>query len=217
MRVTAGQPQPAAAAAARPEGEGRSRSPRASPPAPARPSGKLVLRAEAAVEHARQAPERSILLVRKETQPRRRRRHAPGRGHPHQHRRHDEPRGRRRPRLGQALRRRLRGGQDRREGRRRSQVGGKTVNARATFITIDGTTGEVMVGKVADASTPKLTGDFATRDELGRQVPHAEDPHQRRHAGRRQARPASSAPKASACAAPSTCSSTATASTPCGR
>ena len=57
-------------------------------------------------------------------------------------------------------------------------------------------------------SRPQLTGAFATDHELGRQVPHTQGPHQRRHPARRRRWPASSAPKASACAAPSTCSST---------
>ena len=50
-------------------------------------------------------------------QPRGRRRHAPGQGHPHGDRRQGQPRGGRRAGLGQALRRRLRRDPDRREGR----------------------------------------------------------------------------------------------------
>ena len=83
--------------------------------------GKVVLSAEAAVEHHDEAPRRSDPAGPQGDQPRGRRRHAPGQGHPHRHRRQGQPRGRRRPRLGQALRRRLRRDPDRREGRARSR------------------------------------------------------------------------------------------------
>ncbi len=53
--------------------------------------------------------------------------------------------------------------------------------------------------------------------EAGGQVPHAGRPHQRRHAARHRGGRQDSAPRASACTAPSTCSSRATASSPCGR
>ena len=131
------------------------------------------------------------------------------------HRRQGEPRGRRRPRLGQAVRRRLRGGQDRRGEAARSPSPAQTVKA-GDFITIDGTTGDVMIGKVPTVA-PTMTGDFATLMGWADKVAQAEDSHQRRHAGRRRQGAASSAPKASACAAPSTCSSATTASPPCAR
>ena len=94
-------------------------------------------------------------------------------------------------------------------------VRGTTVKA-GDFITLDGSTGEVMLGVVPTVQ-PELSGDFADADGLGRRVPHAERPHQRRHAARCAPRRASSAPKASASAAPSTCSSRATASSRCAR
>ena len=64
-----------------------------------------------------------------------------------------------------------------------------------------------MLGSGADGRADHARGDFDEADGLGGQVPHAEGPRQRRHAARRQASRASSAPRASACAAPSTCSS----------
>ena len=54
-------------------------------------------------------------------------------------------------------------------------------------------------------------------DGAGRQVQAARGAHQRRHARRGARWRATSAPPASACAAPSTCSSRASASTPCAR
>ena len=83
--------------------------------------GKVVLSAEAAIEHHAEHPDDPILLVRKETSPEDVAGHAPGQGDPDGHRRQGQPRGRRRPRLGQAVRRRLRRHPDRRDGRRRSR------------------------------------------------------------------------------------------------
>ena len=93
--------------------------------------------------------------------------------------------------------------------------------ARATVkegdvITIDGATGEVMLGKVPTVE-PELSGDFATLMDWADANPPAQGPHQRRDAARRPHGPSSSAPRASACAAPSTCSSSPTASSPCAR
>ena len=119
-RVNPGQPQPPAPAAARPEGEGQAGRPghRGQPRrrvGQGRPLGRGGRRAR------REAPERPDHARPQGDQPRGRRRHAPGQGHPHQHRRQGEPRGRRRPRLGQAVRRRLRGDQDRRDEADRSR------------------------------------------------------------------------------------------------
>ncbi len=75
---------------------------------PGAAAGKVVLSAEAAVEHAETHPKEPILLVRKETSPEDVAGMHLAQGHPHRHRRQGEPRRRRRPRLGQALRRRLR-------------------------------------------------------------------------------------------------------------
>ena len=84
------------------------------------------------------------------------------------------------------------------------------------FLTINGTTGDVMIGKVPTVA-PTMTGDFATlmswadKNRKLKIRTNADTP------GRRRRRPASSGPKASACAAPSTCSSAKTASPPCAR
>jgi pyruvate,orthophosphate dikinase len=76
-------------------------------------------------------------------EPRGRRGHALGGGHPHEHGRDDEPRGGRGPRVGQVLRRgrgrrRDRPGEGRVRGRRARRSGA------TTLISIDGSTGEVM-------------------------------------------------------------------------
>ena len=109
-----------------------------------------------------------------------------GRGHSHQHRRHDEPRGRRRPRLGRCCVAGA-GAIQIDEKARKITVGGKTFTHKDA-LSIDGSTGEVMVGDGGHAGAEALRR-FRDRHEVGRQVPHAEDPHQRRHAGRRPAGP----------------------------
>ena len=148
-------------------------------------------------------------------QPRRHPRHARRPRHPDRPRRHDQPRGGRRPRHGPALRlgrrrpaRRLRQASPHRGRPNRSRKG--------EIITIDGSTGQVMKGRVAMIQ-PELSGDFANTDDLGRRLPPHEGARQRRNPGRRQGTPANSAPKASASAAPSTCSSTPNASPPSAR
>ncbi len=73
------------------------------------------------------------------------------------------------------------------EKARKITVGGKTFTHN-DILSIDGSTGEVMVGEVA-TQEPKLSGDFAHGDEVGRQVSHAQDSHECRHAGRRPAGP----------------------------
>ena len=50
-------------------------------------------------------------------------------------------------------------------------VGGRTFGSK-DVISLDGTTGEVMAGEV-ETQEPKLTGDFAQADEMGRRIPHA--------------------------------------------
>ena len=73
------------------------------------------------------------------------------------------------------------------EKARKITVGGKTFTHN-DVLSIDGSTGEVMAGEVATMA-PETVGRFRQGDEVGRQVSHAEDPHQRRHARRRQAGP----------------------------
>ena len=94
-------------------------------------------------------------------------------------------------------------------------IGGQTVKA-GDFVTIDGTTGDVMIGKVPTVD-PHDLGRLRHVDGVGRQGPHAEDPHQRRHARGLGPGPRRSVPRGSACAAPSTCSSASSGSSPCGR
>ncbi len=93
-------------------------------------------------------------------EPRGHRGHALRRGHSHQHRRHDQPRGGRRARLGTLLRRRSRRDSYRRERQEDSLSKARRSPPRTRF-RIDGSTGEVMVGAVA-TQEPKLSGDFDT-------------------------------------------------------
>ena len=93
-------------------------------------------------------------------------------------------------------------------------IGGQTVKA-GDFLTIDGTTGDVMIGKVPTVA-PTISGDFATLMTWADKVrtlkirTNADTP-------RTPPRPARSAPRGSACAAPSTCSSATSGSSPCAR
>ena len=57
----------------------------------------------------------------------------------------------------------------------RSPSPGTTVKV-GDFVTINGTTGDVMIGKVPTIA-PSMTGDFATLMTMGRQGAEAEDPH----------------------------------------
>ena len=94
-------------------------------------------------------------------------------------------------------------------------VAGTTL-AKGDLITIDGTTGQVIAGRV-EMQQPELSGDFARRDGMGRQAPpHAACAPMPRPRPMRKRR-AASAPKASAFAAPNICSSRPTASSPCAR
>ena len=94
-------------------------------------------------------------------------------------------------------------------------AGGKTVRAGET-ITLDGAAGEVFVGTVAMVEAGDV-GRLRHADGLGGQGAHAwacgRTPRRRWMPRRRR----SSAPMASGCAAPSTCSSTPSASARCGR
>ena len=84
------------------------------PASPGAAVGKLAFTASEAVERTHAGEK--VLLGAQGNEPRRHRRHAHGRRHPHQHGRHDEPRGRRGPRLGPLLRGRGRRDHDRRKG-----------------------------------------------------------------------------------------------------
>ena len=111
-------------------------------------------------------------------------RHARRRRHPDRPRRHDQPRGGRGARHGQVLRRGLLG-DVRIDERVRCRCGNVTVVKTGDFITLDGSTGEVILGRVPTVR-PRSTSDFAGADEVGRRVPQARRAHQRRYAGRRR-------------------------------
>ncbi len=66
-------------------------------------------------------------------------------------------------------------------------IGGHTVKA-GDFVTIDGTTGDVMIGKVPTVDPTDL-GRLRDVHVMGRQGPNPQDPHQRRHARRLSPRP----------------------------
>ncbi len=70
---------------------------------------------------------------------------------------------------------------------RKIKVKGKTFTHKDT-LSIDGSTGEVMVGE-AETSTPKLSGDFATVMGWADKYRTLKNPHQRRHAGRLETGP----------------------------
>ena len=142
-------------------------------------------------------------------------RHARRRRHSDDARRHDLACRGRCSRHGQALRvrRRLIADRLRRADHERRRADLK----EGDFITVDGSTGQVLAGRV-DMIEPQLSDDFATLIEAGRtRCAGLKRARQCRHAERRQDRGASSAPKASGFAVPSTCSSTRTASRRCAK
>ena len=181
---------------------------------PGAAGGKVVLSAEAAVEHAEEHPNEPIMLVRKETSPEdvagmhlakgiltapaarpATRRSSPAAG--------ASP-------ASSAARRS-------RSTRRPAQItiAGQTVKA-GDFLTINGTTGDVMIGKVPTVDPDDhrrlrhADGAGPTRPGRSRSAPTPTPP-------RTPPRPASSAPRGSASAGPSTCSSARSGSSPCGR
>ena len=95
------------------------------------------------------------------------------------------------------------------------RVGGREVR-EGDIITLDGATGEVMVGEVPTVQ-PELAGDFGTLMAWADKRPPPEGARQCRDPARLPHARASSAPRASACAAPSICSSTPSGSPPCAR
>ena len=128
--------------------------------------------------------------------------------HPHHARRHDQPRRGGGARHGPRLRRRRR--RSARRLRRQQTIAAREHVVKAgEIITIDGSTGEVMLGEVPTMQ-PELSGDFATLMGWADEVRTHGRARQCRHADRRAHRARASAPRASASAAPSTCSSTPT-------
>ena len=175
--------------------------------------GKIILSAEEAIAHAKAHPNDSILLVRKETSPEDvagmhlakgiltstggKASHAAV-----------VTRGWGKPCIVGCEAMRI----DEKAGT--ITISGQTIK-KGEFLTINGTTGDVMVGQVPTVP-PGISGSFAefmSWADAARTLKvrtNADAPRTRR-------RPASSARKGSASAAPSTCSSARTASSPCGR
>ena len=152
-----------------------------------------------------------VILVRKETTPDDIHGMDVAKGILTARRRQDQPRGRGRARHGHALRRRRRRHPHQRAARRlspsRSAARRITVK-EGDWISLDGTTGEVYLGKAETIEPIPTPAYFGKLHEVGRRVPRqVRRARQRRYSARRQSRARSSAPKASACAAPSTCSS----------
>ena len=145
--------------------------------------------------------------------PRGRARHDGRRGHPHRPRRARQPRRRRRPRLGHARGRRRRGGQDRAASSSRSAT--SSCN-EGDVISLDGTTGEVVLGAMA-LERRRAAGRVRRRSSGGptRSARASSACGPTPTPARTPPTPASSAPRASACAAPSTCSSATTACPSC--
>ena len=94
-------------------------------------------------------------------------------------------------------------------------LAGKTFH-EGDVISIDGSTGCIYDGAIPTVDAT-IGGEFGRVMAWGGQVPPPARAHQRRHPPATPRRPASWARKASACAAPSTCSSTPTASPPSAR
>ena len=183
------------------------------PASPGAASGEIVFSPEEA-ETLKDAG-RKVILVRVETSPEDIHGMHAAEGILTTPRRHDQPRRRGGARHGQALRVGRRRRARRLHGRRR-MTAGQRVLKKGDVITIDGSTGQVLAGAVA-MQQPELSGDFQQADGMGRRARGGCRcaPMPRRRPTR--ARRAPSAPRASAFAAPSTCSSTTTASSPCAR
>ena len=173
-------------------------------------SGKVVLTAEAAVEHAEKFPDDPIMLVRKETSPEdvagmhRAKGILTSTGGKASHAA-VVARGWGKPCVVGCEAVRI----DEKNGQ--ITVAGQVVKA-GDYLTINGTTGDVMIGKVPTID-PTMTGDFATlmtwadkgasSKSAPTRTPRPTPP-----------RPASSGPRGSACAGPNTCSSARTGSSP---
>jgi pyruvate,orthophosphate dikinase len=154
-----------------PEAERKARrSPRASPPVPAaRPA-----RSSSPLTTPRNGPQngKKVILVRAETSPEDVARHARRRGHPHRQGRHDQPRGPRRPRLGQVLHRRLRPTRHRRR-QPRSHRRRQDATRRAT--TSPSTAPPARSTKVTSVLRPARPPEeqvVQQADEVGGQAPH---------------------------------------------
>ena len=204
-------PRPGAAPAVRGR-RPRTSSPRASPRRPGAAVGQGVLHRRR--RGRRRRPGREGHPRAQRDLARGRARHAGGRGHPHRPGRAGQPRRRRRPRLGQA--RRSSAPRRSRSTASRSPPATSRCN-EGDVISLDGTTGEVVLGEVA-LSTGRAAG--RVRDDPRRgptRSARASSPcGPTPTTAPTPPTPASSAPRASACAAPSTCSSARTGCRSCG-
>ena len=132
----------------------------------ARRSGRVVFVAPTRPRRARKGGREGDPRAHRDLA-RRHPRHARGAGHPHRARRHDLARRGRRARHGQVLRRRLRRAAHRLRGAASSGVGGSVVR-EGDAITLDGGTGEVMLGAVADRRRPSSAARSRELMALGR-------------------------------------------------
>ena len=197
-----------------PQGRQEARSPRACPPAPARAVGQVVFSAEEAEQWAEEG--KKVILVRVETSP-------------------DDIRG---MNVAEGILT-SRGGMtshaavvargmgkccvagvseisvDYKKGRFKRAGQGDRQGGR---LDLHGRhQGRGLPGQQVAKVEPKLTGDFGTFMKWADEIRVPGRAHQRRHPPRLRAWPAPLAPRASACAAPSTCSSRASASARCAR
>ena len=183
------------------------------PASPGAASGIAVFNADEA--EMRAAKGEAVILVRIETSPGGHSRHARRPRHPHHPRRHDQPRRRRRPRHGPPLRLRRRRRSPSITAPRLCSANGMTVRSGET-ITLDGATGEVFIGSVAMIE-PHALGRLRQAHAMGRQGPPPGCPHQCRNPARRRDRSQIRRRRHRPVAAPSTCSSTLSASAPSAR
>ena len=128
------------------------------PASPGAASGEIVFSADDAENMKSQG--KKVILVRVETSPGGHPRHARRRRHPHHARRHDLACGGGRARHGQALRVGRRHAARRLQRPARMTAAGQTFR-QGDFITVDGSTGQVLAGRVAMIE-PALSGEFAT-------------------------------------------------------
>ncbi len=198
------------------------------PAGPGAASGQIYLNADRAVDGGREGragaarPRRDVA--------RRSARHDRGRRHPHGARRRVVARGARRAADGQGLRLRRGGGRGRLPGahghdRRRDLQGRRLAVDRRHGR--QGLRRPGQDGAVGDRRRAHRRRRGRAEDREVQELPAADEvvrggdphvgPHQRRHAGADEPTPSRSARSASASAAPSTCSSRATASTRCAR
>ena len=217
------------AAVARPAPASRSSTPRSGrkaevaakglPASPGAATGAVVFTADDAVAWSAEGQARRARAHGDGA--RRHPRHERGPGHPHRHRRHDLTRRGGRPPDGQAVGGRLRLAATSTPRRKKLKVAGRTPARKATRISIDGSTGEVILQELPTSPSEVLQvvnghaqgrrSRRSTRSSRScwagptRSAGWASAPTPTSRATPRS--PSPSAPAASASAAPSTCSS----------